>query len=160
MVFKHLHHEGKHLGLAHACTHSPAVLSIQQTESWDVPNLELPGHVCCGSISGFAALLVSEQFCTIKRSWKFEERCTASLFGTTQAQVWRCAGAASRVSLKYFEKDVGEEPKTPTFSGDLKVELGMMCTDGNDVEDLTAMYGPLCWQGCFKKLMLHGIMKE
>ena len=60
-----------------------AILSIQETYSWDVPNLGLPGYVCYGSKSGFASLLVSEQFCTVKRSWKFAERCTAILFGTT-----------------------------------------------------------------------------
>ena len=48
-----------------------------------MPNLELPGFVCSGSKSGFATLLVPQQFCTTKRSWKSEERCTAILFGTT-----------------------------------------------------------------------------
>ena len=73
----------KLLGLAHACAHSSAILSIQETMSWDVPNLELPGNVGYGSTSGFATLLVSEQLCTNMRSWKFEERCAAILFGTT-----------------------------------------------------------------------------
>ena len=41
-----------------------------------------------------------------------------------------------------------------------------MCTDENDIEELTGMYGPLCWQGHdkdsgdFKKVMWYGIMKE
>ena len=61
----------KLLGLDHACTHILAILSIQDTKSWDVSNLELPGYVCYGNKSGFATLLVSEQFCTITRSWKF-----------------------------------------------------------------------------------------
>ena len=39
--------------------------------------------MCYGGKSGFATLLVSEQFCTKKRSWKSEERCTAILFRTT-----------------------------------------------------------------------------
>ena len=30
---------------------------------------------------------------------------------------------------------------------DFNVELGLMCTDENDSEELTNMYGPLCWQG-------------
>ena len=56
---------------------------FQETKSWDVLNLEPSGFVCFGRKSGFATLLVSDQFCTIKRLWKFEERCTAILFGTT-----------------------------------------------------------------------------
>ena len=50
-------------------------LPFQQTKSWVVPNLELPGYVCYGSKSGFATWLVAEQFCTIKRSLKLK-RCT------------------------------------------------------------------------------------
>ena len=72
--------KGKLLGDTDACTHNSALFSIQETKSWDVPNLEL---LCYVSKSGFATMLVSEQFCTMKRSWKFEERCTAILFGTT-----------------------------------------------------------------------------
>ena len=51
-------------------------------------------------------------------------------------------------------------------TGDLNVELGLMCTDENDEEELTKMCGPLCWQvydkdlGGFKKIMWFGIMKE
>ena len=59
------------------------LLGFQETKSWNVPNLELPGCVGCGSKLGFATLLVSKQFRTVKRSWKSEERCTAILFGTT-----------------------------------------------------------------------------
>ena len=41
-----------------------------------------------------------------------------------------------------------------------------MCTEENDDEELTNMYGPSCWQGLdkdpggFKKIMWYGIMKE
>ena len=73
----------KLLGLDHTRKRTPSILSVQETKSWDVPNLELSGFVCYGSIPGFATLLDSEQFCTVKRSWKSEERCTAILFGTT-----------------------------------------------------------------------------
>ena len=40
-----------------------------------------------------------------------------------------------------------------------------MCTDENDVEESTGMYGPLCWQGYdkdpqgFKKFMWYDITK-
>ena len=108
------------LGPADACTHSLAILSIQETESYDVPNLELPGYVWYGGKSGFATLMVSEQFCTIKRSWKFEERCAAILFVTTMVMAvyalgWRCMRPASRVSSEYFEQDAEAEPKTSTL---------------------------------------------
>ena len=42
---------------------------------------------------------------------------------------------------------------------DLNVELVMMCTDKNDIEELTVIHCLLCWQGYdedpggFKKLM-------
>ena len=41
-----------------------------------------------------------------------------------------------------------------------------LCTDGEDIEELNEMFGPLCWQGYendhggFKKLMWCGITKE
>ena len=46
------------------------------------------------------------------------------------------------------------------------MELGLLCADDDDVEELNEMHGPLCWQGCdtnqggFKKLMWYQIMKE
>ena len=61
----------------------PVTFFIQETKSWDVTDLELPGYVRYGSKSGFATLLVSKQFCTIKRSWRHEERCTAVPCGST-----------------------------------------------------------------------------
>ena len=49
---------------------------------------------------------------------------------------------------------------------DLNVELELMCTDEEDIEELNEVHGLLCWQGyendhggC-KKLMWYGIMKE
>ena len=39
------------------------------------------------------------------------------------------------------------------------MELGMMCTDENDMEELSGLYGPRCWHGYdhdpggFKKLL-------
>ena len=33
------------------------------------------------------------------------------------------------------------------ITGDFNEELGLMCTDESDEEELTKMYGPLCWQG-------------
>ena len=52
------------------------------------------------------------------------------------------------------------------ITGDLNVELGMICTDENDIEELNKMYGGLCWQrydndpGGYKKFMLNSIVKE
>ena len=46
------------------------------------------------------------------------------------------------------------------------MQLGMMCTDEKDLEELNEMYGPLCWRGYDKdpggieKLMWYGMMKE
>ena len=117
-----------------------------------MPNLELPGYVCYGSKSGFATLLVSEHFRTIKRSWKFEERCTAILFGTTLVMVVYAPDSSK--SLEMYEtctsnvvKVLREErrggAKDFYIAGDLDVELVLMCTDENDIEELTGIYGPL-----------------
>ena len=36
------------------------------------------------------------------------------------------------------------------ITGGFNVELGLMCTDEKDIEELTKMYGALCWQGYVK----------
>ena len=56
----------------------------------------------------------------------------------TQAKVWGCIRLASRASSKYFEKDVAR---------DLVVELVMMCTDENNMEEFMGICYLLCWQG-------------
>ena len=123
---------------------------------------------------GSQTLLVSEQFCTIKRSWKFEERCTAILFRTTLVMAVHAPDSSK--SFEMYEACIssvikvlreGRRCGTKDFysTSDLKVELGMMCTDAKDIEEVEGMYGPLCWQGYdkdpggFKKLMWYEIMK-
>ena len=70
------------------------------------------------------------------------------------------------MSTQFCWKDVAQEPRHFYIAGDFNVELGFLCTDDDDVEELDEMYGPLCWQGCdtdqggFKKLMRYEIMKE
>ena len=54
-------------------THDPVIMSIQETRSWDVSNLDLPRYVCYGSKVGLTTLLVSKQLPKIKRSWRHEE---------------------------------------------------------------------------------------
>ena len=63
--------------------HVPVIFSIQETKSWDVPNLQLLGYVCYGCKFGLATLLVSDQFFKIRRSWRSEERWAAVLFTKT-----------------------------------------------------------------------------
>ena len=52
------------------------------------------------------------------------------------------------------------------ITGDLNVELGFMCTDEEDIEELVRCAGPRVGKGtktdhgAFKKLMSYGIMKE
>ena len=89
----------KLLTLVCAHAHLLVIFSIQETRSWNVPALKVPGYVCYGSKFGLATLVVSDQFFKIKRSWRFEERCTAVLFGavfvmTVDAQ--DCKGGTSR----------------------------------------------------------------
>ena len=143
----------KSLGPAHTRTHTPAILSIQETKSWDVPNLELSGYVCYGSKSGFATLLVPKLFCTNKRSWKFEERCAPILFGTTM--VMAVFAPDSSKSLETYEAFISSVVKVLRegrrggaknfyITGDLNVELGLMCKMKKDIEELNEMYGSLC----------------
>ena len=158
----------KLLGPPHARTHTPAILSIQETKSWDVPNLELSGYVCYGSKSSFATLLVPNSLCTITRTWKCEERFAAILFGTTM--VMAVYAPDSSKSLEMYEACISSVVKVLRegrregaqdfyITGDLNVELGLMCTDEEDIEELKEMYGLPCWQGydkdlgCFKKWM-------
>ena len=64
-----------------------------------------------------------------------------------------------------FIKDV-IKVLTASIADDLKVELVLLCTDDDDVEELNEVYGTLCWQGCdtdqggFKKWMWYDIMRE
>ena len=52
------------------------------------------------------------------------------------------------------------------IAGDLNIELGLPCTDGDDEGELSEICGPQCWQGCdadpggFWKLMWHDMMNE
>ena len=98
----------KLLGVDQTHKRTPTILSVQEIKSWDVPNLELQGFVRYGNKHGYATLLVPEQFCTIKRSWESEERCTAVLFGTAMVmavyasdsrKVWKCTRNASLVRV-------------------------------------------------------------
>ena len=86
-----------------------------------MPNLELPEYVCNGRKSGFTTLLVPKEFCTNKRSWKSEERCTAILFGTTMAMAVYAPDSSKSlemyedcisVLLRYFENVVEMVPET------------------------------------------------
>ena len=165
----------KLLGPALARTQTSTILTIQETKSWDVPNLELTGYVCHGGKSGFATLLVSDQFCTMKRSWNFEERCTAIPVGTTVVMAENAPDSSK--SLEMFEDCISSVFKVLQegrrwgateflITSDLDVELGMMCADENDIEELMGIYGPLCRQeydkepGGFKKMMWCEITKE
>ena len=87
-------------------THNPA---CPRKRSWDVPDLELKGFVCYGNSHGHATLLVSEQFCTVKRSWECEERCTAILFGTTMVMTENAPD--SKKSLEMYEECVSSVVK-------------------------------------------------
>ena len=128
---------------------------------------------CNPNKHGYATLWVSEKFCTIKRSWETEERRTAILFGTTM--VMAVYAPDTEKSLEMYEECISSVVKVLRegrkggardfyITVDFNVELCLMCTDENDEEELTKLYGPLCWQGYdkdpggFKKIMWYGIM--
>ena len=56
------------LKLECARTHLPVIFALQETRSWDVPNLKLHGYACYGSQFGLATLVVSDRFFKIERS--------------------------------------------------------------------------------------------
>ena len=84
----------------------------------------------------------------------------------TRRNVWKCTKNASPVWFKIVREGLEGGARDFYITGDFNVELGLMCTVENDEEELTKLYGPLCWQlyhkdpGGFKKIMWYGIMKE
>ena len=171
-VCRHLHHEGKTLGTCsrvhrnsyhplHSKRPSPGMCPIWHCMDmcFTVANLGLQR---CWFLNSFAQLRDhgslkrgAQQFFSEPLRWW---QCMLQ----PQAKVLRCTRPASRASLKYFEKDV----KDFNITSDLFVELGMMCTDENDTEELTDTYGPLYWQGYnkdpdgFKKMIWYETMEE
>ena len=102
-------------------------------------------------VAGFGSV-----FCKIKRSWRFEERCTAVLFGTSLVMAVHAPDCGKDLEMyEPFISSVTEVLREGRRGGarefyvtvDLNVELGLMCTDEKDIEELNVMYGPLCWQG-------------
>ena len=85
---------------------------------------------------------------------RFEERCAAFLFGTTMVMT-RYAPDSSKSSdmyeicmssvVKVLREGRQGGAKGFHITGHLNVEMGMMCTDENDVEELTGMHDLLCW---------------
>ena len=59
---------------------------------------------------------------------------------------WKCTKNVSPVWLKFSANRKGGA-RDFYITGDFNVELGLMCTDENDEEELTKMYGPSCWHG-------------
>ena len=62
--------------------------------------------------------------------------------------------------------DVEKEPKRFYIAGDFNIELGLLCADDDEDEEIYDMYGPKCWPGCdtdpggLQKLMWYQIMEE
>ena len=104
--------------------------------------------------------MVSDRFFNVKRSWRYEERQTAVLFGSVLVM------AMYKDVTKVLWEGCRAGAKTFHIAGDLNVELGLLCTSDDEVEELNETNGPLYWQGCendqggFKKLMCYEIMKE
>ena len=84
------------------------------------------------------------KICTIRRSWKFQERCTASLFGTTVVMAVHAPDSSN--SLAMYETCISSVVKVLRegrrggekdfyITGGLNVELGLMCTDEKDSEN-------------------------
>ena len=61
----------------------PVILALQETRSWDVEEMTVPGIVVYENVSGLTTLFVSDILCNVQRTWRSEERCAAVLFGFT-----------------------------------------------------------------------------
>ena len=131
-------------------THANAPLQSclsKRQKSWDSPNLELEGFVSYGDKNGYASLLVSDKFSTIKRSWETEEICTAIHFRTTM--VMTVYAPDSKKNLEMYEECISSVVKLREgrkggaqdfyIAGNFNVEKGLMCTDENDEEELTKL---------------------
>ena len=81
------------------------------------------------------------------------------LFSSGQFLSLPCMRQTAHIDLdvnEIFIKDVtkvlweGRQAGAKTFyiAGDLNVELGLLCTGDDDVQELNELYGPLCWQEC------------
>ena len=95
-------------------------------------------------------LLVSEKICKFERSCR--NNCgdggVCSRLEEESANVRRMISSVVKVLRE------GRKGGARDFyiTSDFNVELGLMCTGENDEEELTKLYGPLCWQGYDKDL--------
>ena len=124
----------------------PVIFSIQETKSWDVRNLKLPGYMWYGSKFGarhvgFESVLHNYEIVEVRR-----EMYNSSLWNhcgdrrwcsRLKVKTWRGTKPSSRVSLQCSRKDAVVEPENSTLEE--IVELGMMCTDETDIEELNEM---------------------
>ena len=146
----------KLLGFEHTRNGTPATVFSRDQIVGHSQFLSSKVVVCHGNKNDYASLLVSDKFSTIKRSWETEERCTAILFGTTM--VMSVYAPDSKKSPEMYGECIasvvevlreGRKGGARNFyiAGDINVEFGLMCTNENEEEELTKLYGPLCWKG-------------
>ena len=76
----------------------------------------------------------------------------------TRRKAWKCTKNASPEKVLREGRKGGA--RDFYITGHVNVELGLMCTDENDNEELTKMYGPLCWQGYDKDSGPGGFKKN
>ena len=111
----------------------PVLFSIQETRSWDVPNLELPGYVCvmvtnlgsprCWFRNSYATLRARasskrdvQRFSLEPLWWPFTLQ--------TAGRTWRYVKHSVRVSRRCCGMDVVAVPENSTLQRDLNVGLG------------------------------------
>ena len=99
-----------------------------------------------------ANLVVSEQLFNTKSSWRFEERCTAVLFGAVLVIAVYAPDCKQNLDVfetfilkvtKIFREGRRAGANEFFFTGDFDVELGLLKTDEDDIGELNEMYGPL-----------------
>ena len=153
--------KGKLLGLEHTRNGTPAILSVHETKSWDIPNLELKGFMCYGNKNGYASVLVSDKFSTIISRLFFESGAY------TDIPMTKCTKNVLQMWLKFCAKAV-RVAKNFYTAGDINVDFSLMCTDENEERSSRNCMVPYVGKGttrtcfffCKEKNWWYGIMKE
>ena len=127
-----------------------------------MPNPELLGYVCCGSKFGLATLVALDH--KIRGLGVRGEMY--SFFGAVFVMAVFALDCKKALDVcetfilnvtKFLREGRRAGAKDFHITRDLNVELGLLCADEDDIDELSEMYGHLRWQGCEND---HGGLKK
>ena len=123
--------------------------SLQETRSWDVPNWKLLGYVCVvAATSGSPLWWFRIGFSKKKEILEIKRVFVMAMLAPDCHKDLDVNETFIKDVTKVLLEGRRAGAKTFYIAGDLNVELGLLCTGDDDVEELTELYGPFCWQGC------------